>query len=451
MYYRRIITSASCSSISSSIVITVLPQISGNSISSSQVICDGQTPAAITGAIPNGGDNTYTYLWQESNNNIAWIAAAGTNNNQDYNPSALSATTYYRRAVSSNTCSDTSSSTTVTVNDLPSIILSGNDSICEGDNFNINLNITGASPWSLTYNDGTNNSTLNNINSSNYSFAVQPAQSSVYTPVSLTDNNGCSASVINGTASVMVSALPAANAGMDDSICGLTYTLNAVPSIGNGTWSGSVSFGSANSSNSNVTITSQGEYILTWTENNNGCISSDDVKISFYEPVAADAGADQDVYFKHEAVLDALSSQGKGTWTLVSGSGNIVSPSWMNTTVTDLTAGEHVFKWTLRNGVCPVTEDETKVTVHELKIPNSFSPNGDNINDMYVIRDLEHAESKTIQIFNIWGMEVYSSDNYENNWDGKGKEGVDLVADTYYYIIKVNEENYSGFIVLKRE
>ncbi|MCE3279159.1 MAG: hypothetical protein K0S44_1350 [Bacteroidetes bacterium] len=450
-YYRRTITSASCSSISNSITITVLPQISGNSISSSQVICEGQTPATITGPVPNGGDNTYTYLWQESNNNIAWIPAAGTNNIQDYNPSALSASTYYRRAVSSNTCSDTSSSTTVTVNNLPSIILSGNDSICEGADFNINLNLTGASPWSLTYNDGTNNFTLNNINSPNYSFVVQPAQSSVYTPVSLTDNNGCSATVINGTASVMVNARPTANAGVDDSICSLTCNLNAIPSIGNGTWSGSGSFGSVNSSNSTVTISAQGEHTLTWTENNNGCISSDDVKIIFYEPVTADAGTDQDVYFTHEAVLDAMNSPGKGTWTLVSGNGNIVSPSWMNTAVTDLTAGENILKWTLRNGMCPVTEDETKVTVHELKIPNSFSPNGDNINDRYVIRDLEHAKSKSIQVFNIWGMEVFSSDNYENNWNGKSKEGVDLVADTYYYIIKVNGKTYSGFIVLKRE
>ena len=73
------------------------------------------------------------------------------------------------------------------------------------------------------------------------------------------------------------------NAGSDDLICSLNYSLSPNPSIGTGVWSGTGTFSpSANDPNAVVTVTNPGTYTFTWTENSgNGCINSDDVNVVF--------------------------------------------------------------------------------------------------------------------------------------------------------------------------
>ncbi len=99
-------------------------------------------------------------------------------------------------------------------------------------------------------------------------------------------------------------------------------------------------------------------------------------------------------------------------------------------------------------------------------IPNAFSPNGDNINDKFVITGIEDKQESKLEVFNRWGTMVYrsSGQNYDNNWDGKSTEssmvsaGDDLPNGTYFYVfsVKVNVEGevvtkeYSGYIELRR-
>ncbi|NPA36128.1 MAG: T9SS type B sorting domain-containing protein [Chlorobi bacterium] len=99
-------------------------------------------------------------------------------------------------------------------------------------------------------------------------------------------------------------------------------------------------------------------------------------------------------------------------------------------------------------------------------IPNAFSPNGDNINDKFVITGIEDKQESKLEVFNRWGTLVYRSkgQNYENDWDGKSTEssmvaaGEDLPNGTYFYVfsVKVNREGkevnkeYSGYIELRR-
>jgi gliding motility-associated-like protein len=66
-------------------------------------------------------------------------------------------------------------------------------------------------------------------------------------------------------------------------------------------------------------------------------------------------------------------------------------------------------------------------------IPNVFTPNGDNINDMFFIRNLPEGASNKLIITNRWGKEVYSNNNYQNNWNGEGAaDGI------YFYHLKVS-------------
>ena len=89
-----------------------------------------------------------------------------------------------------------------------------------------------------------------------------------------------------------------------------------------------------------------------------------------------------------------------------------------------------------------------------LVIPNLFTPNGDNVNDYFVIKNSNNWDIN-LQVFNRWGNEVYKADNYQNNWDGKSK-GMPLADGVYYYIINAKgkyngkEEQHHGSLTIMR-
>ena len=89
-------------------------------------------------------------------------------------------------------------------------------------------------------------------------------------------------------------------------------------------------------------------------------------------------------------------------------------------------------------------------TQSKLKIPNSFTPNGDNINDYFTIGGLE--ENSSLIIFDRFGKKLYESSNYQNDWDGKDSNGNILPSDTYWYVLKMSviSKAFTGFIYLKR-
>ena len=60
------------------------------------------------------------------------------------------------------------------------------------------------------------------------------------------------------------------------------------------------------------------------------------------------------------------------------------------------------------------------IVVDEIKVPNIITPNGDGSNDKFVIENIERIESSYLRIYNRWGKLVYSSNNYQNDWDAKG-------------------------------
>jgi gliding motility-associated-like protein len=63
--------------------------------------------------------------------------------------------------------------------------------------------------------------------------------------------------------------------------------------------------------------------------------------------------------------------------------------------------------------------------------PNVITPNSDGANDVFTISNL--PDYTEIIIFNRWGNVVFSSDNYQNNWDGKDNSGRALMDGVYTY------------------
>jgi gliding motility-associated-like protein len=82
----------------------------------------------------------------------------------------------------------------------------------------------------------------------------------------------------------------------------------------------------------------------------------------------------------------------------------------------------------------------------ELIARNIITPNQDGINDLWIIQDLNFYKPVEVRIFNRYGDELYSSNDYQNDWDGT-YEGEYLPRGTYYYIIKLKDSSvYKGTI-----
>jgi len=128
-YFRRLVNSTICTSISNSLQVAVLPGISNNTISADQTICTGSPATALTGTVPSGGSGTYTYQWQSSPDGNTWIDVLGATS-ASFAPPMPVATIYYRRAVTSGACSNNlSNQIKITVNPLAKAEITYNNNV----------------------------------------------------------------------------------------------------------------------------------------------------------------------------------------------------------------------------------------------------------------------------------------------------------------------------------
>ena len=87
---------------------------------------------------------------------------------------------------------------------------------------------------------------------------------------------------------------------------------------------------------------------------------------------------------------------------------------------------------------------------------NGFSPNGDGMNDTFVIQGIDSYSDNEVYIFNRWGNEVYHTKGYSNSkgWDGKWNN-VNVPDNTYFYFITINDATKgtikkTGYVQIKR-
>ncbi len=100
---------------------------------------------------------------------------------------------------------------------------------------------------------------------------------------------------------------------------------------------------------------------------------------------------------------------------------------------------------------------ESPVSGEVVHVHNSFSPNGDNIDDFLEIDGIEYFDKYNISIYNRWSSLIYEGGNGDPMWDGKSNAGYfvtngDVPEGTYYYVLKIVgvPDPMYGFIVLKR-
>ncbi len=85
-------------------------------------------------------------------------------------------------------------------------------------------------------------------------------------------------------------------------------------------------------------------------------------------------------------------------------------------------------------------------------LPQGFSPNGDNINDLLVFTGVEYFEPASLKVFNRYGTLVFEDDNYFNNWDGTDSDSKNPLPDgTYFYRLQLsNNHIYNNYLVINR-
>lgn len=84
-----------------------------------------------------------------------------------------------------------------------------------------------------------------------------------------------------------------------------------------------------------------------------------------------------------------------------------------------------------------------------------FSPNGDGINDTFVINGIEANPNNELKIYNRWGTLVYRKKGYDNRWKGISDGRVtiskneSLPVGTYYYVLELNgKKSKSGYVYI---
>ncbi|HRH39594.1 MAG TPA: gliding motility-associated C-terminal domain-containing protein, partial [Flavobacteriales bacterium] len=246
------------------------------------------------------------------------------------------------------------------------------------------------------------------------------------------------------------------DAGADLAVCGPLATLQG-DTVGTGIWSGAteLAFSDINDPNASVTSAAFGAFEITWTVNTGNCIATDVVTVNFINPeigLSVDAGPDQDLDVVNFSQLGGSATHGAITnWWLLSGGGNVIAPSDLNSNVVDLALGDNYFILTASLGQCSSVSDTVMIHVDDLFIPEGYSPNGDQVNDKWEITGMAAFPNSNVKIFSRWGQLVYDSDNYQNQWDGSSNNGHPLPDDTYFYVLNLSGDRaYNGAVIIKR-
>lgn len=100
---------------------------------------------------------------------------------------------------------------------------------------------------------------------------------------------------------------------------------------------------------------------------------------------------------------------------------------------------------------CVLTDDILVKIVDKPIIRNTFTPNGDGVNDVWQIEYLESYPEVRVDIFNRFGLRIYASIGYETPWNGT-LNGEELPVGTYYYVIdpKLSIPVYTGWVTILR-
>jgi gliding motility-associated-like protein len=180
------------------------------------------------------------------------------------------------------------------------------------------------------------------------------------------------------------------------------------------------------------------------------CVATNTVMVEVLEKPIVDAG--RDTTFNADQPM-TIAAKGDGSLQWIFGDG-IVCNNCGQTAI--LPRISNCYRVEATNSAGCKSSDDVCVTVTEnfsAFFPNSFTPNGDGLNDVFLILGQGISDVK-LDIYNKWGERLFSSNDQDNGWDGTLK-GLACDAGVYTYNISykgLNNKHYSktGSITLVR-
>jgi gliding motility-associated-like protein len=148
--------------------------------------------------------------------------------------------------------------------------------------------------------------------------------------------------------------------------------------------------------------------------------------------------------------------------------GNKIHYEWLPKTIlnttTNITAKTFIKQTTLftsnitskgEDGYCPFTRTNTVEIIlpdscfKDPQIPNIFTPNNDEVNDVWQIKFPYGYSLQALNIYNRWGTLIYATNNLSFNkqnltligWDGRATSGEECAAGVYFYVMKYTDKN----------
>jgi gliding motility-associated-like protein len=158
----------------------------------------------------------------------------------------------------------------------------------------------------------------------------------------------------------------------------------------------------------------------------------------------------EDPVFKNNRRTSYVSLHGRSGWDKPSFLANGVVPGDLTTSFPISTGLMNSRTLNLADKPLYLSKKVTK-GAKSFFIPNVFSPNGDNINDVWNIKALQDYSNCIVEIYNRWGQLLFRSYGYQKPWDGTYNGQVLPVA-TYYYLIDLRngEKPIAGSVTLLR-
>ncbi len=416
--YTVTVSCGSCTTTAS----TTISNLPGPSASISNITsstCNMPNGTATVTAV--GGVAPYSYAW-----NSAPPQYSGTLSN-------VTAGSYNVTVTDANNCN---AMNTVTINNISgptATIASFSNATCGMSDGSANLSITGGTaPYSFNWNSnpGQNGQNLTGVPAGTYT-------------VTATDVNSCSA-----TSSVTInqSAGPSATTSTVNDICGQGIgTATANPSGGTGTYSYIWSNGQTSQT---ATGLISGNYSVTVSDG--GC--STIANASVMETLGPTAGfsANPTITSTMDGPVSFLdhSSGSISTWQWNMGDGTFETGESFDHLFNNIGTFLVTLVITDANG-CTDTVSDTIVVkeIFTLYIPNTFTPNGDGLNDFFAPKGLSvDPENFDMKIFDRWGNIIFQTTKWyitsSEPWNGtKNNQGSvdDVIQDVYVYRIKVKE------------
>ena len=428
--YTVVATKAGCNTITTATTV-IINQSASVIANANAVLCEKET-LNLQSTSPNSG---VTFSWLGPNGFTA------TSANTTIPNITLAASGKYYVSCNNNGCI-AKDSVTVLVKPLPSAIITTTDKFCKFSDvhlINNNTIVPAVYAWSGTNNFSANtqNIVLNNyetINVGKYVLSINA--------------NGC---IAKDSITTLLNELPILQFDTVATFCNndSPIQLNVTETtgiIGNGLYAGN---GVSASGLFSPVLAGVGLHNITYTFTSaNGCVSSKQQAITVGATPVINAGNDAIIISGSSIVLNASITGNSDTikWTPNYNLSNntIINPIAFPTTTT-----LYFLNVSTAQGCMAI--DSVKITVFPtINIPNAFSPNGDGLNDTWVIESLNAFPKASVEVYNRNGSVVFRQIGMAN-WDGK-YNGKPVPIGVYYYFIQLNNDFYkqpfTGFITV---